>query len=248
MARCRGPGPGGGRSGGGDLAPPNPGKSDRRARSVGAGKREKAAEEAPTTCRRLFRELFAARRRAGSRSRPIPVGRPRGRDLARCRRREPWRRSRTAPACGRALLEVHLGPRSAARPQEHDPLVPQAAAPGHVGVAAGERAPDAGGVLDLPSHEPVALRPGRHVTPPPPAARAARLRHGGRGSFPVGGDVGDHPLLGVIAESAQNCPLRTVAYACCQLSRFGNRVVQRQTPFLAVGGPSRAETAICASS
>jgi hypothetical protein len=40
----------------------DPGKSDRRARSVGAGKREKAAEEAPTTCRRLFRELFAARR------------------------------------------------------------------------------------------------------------------------------------------------------------------------------------------
>jgi hypothetical protein len=36
----------------------DPGKSDRRARSVG----EKAAEKAPTTCRRLFRELFAARR------------------------------------------------------------------------------------------------------------------------------------------------------------------------------------------
>lgn len=53
-------------------------------------------------------------------------------------------------------------------------------------------------------------------------------------------------LVGIIAESAQNRPLRTVAYAYCQRSRFGNRVVQRQTPFLAVGGPSRAETAVCA--
>ena len=47
---------------------------------------------------------------------------------------------------------------------------------------------------------------------------------------------------------AQNRPLRTVAYTCCQRSRFGNRVVQRQTPFLAVGGPPRAETAVFAKS
>ena len=59
-------------------------------------------------------------------------------------------------------LEVDLGPRLAARAHEHDPLVLQPAAPGHLGEAAGEHARAAVHVLDLPPHEPVALRFSRH--------------------------------------------------------------------------------------
>src|SRR5215207_2127867 len=70
-------------------------------------------------------------------------------------------------------LEVHLGPRLATWPQEHDPLVLQATAAGHLGDAAGEHACDAVHVLDLPPHEPITLRFSRHDARAAEAAQRA---------------------------------------------------------------------------
>jgi hypothetical protein len=70
---------------------------------VGKAKSVVFTEEGLREAERLFRELFAARRRAGSRSRHIPSAAHEGAALTHHRRRRSVRRSRPAPACGRVL-------------------------------------------------------------------------------------------------------------------------------------------------